>query len=243
VDRPLRVATWNVHGCVGTDGRRDVARVADVIRGFDADLIGLQEVDSRRCPGQLAELARRTDTVAVAGPTMRTENGVFGNALLTRYPHAGVHHVDISVPRSEPRRILDVRVDLDGLSARVLVTHFGLSGRQRRRQADAVTNIVRAASDRTPVVLLGDFNEWRPLSRTLHRLDELFGPAASPRTFPSRLPVLALDRIWVRPHDAVIDTTTPRIGAAARASDHLPVLARIEPDRLARNARCIDPRP
>lgn len=230
-DRPLRVVTWNVHGCVGTDGRRDVARVADVIRGFDADLVGLQEVDSRRSPGQLAELARRTGTTAVAGPTLRTRKGTYGNALLTRYPHATVEHVDISVPLVEPRGALAVEVALDGRAVRVLVTHFGLSGRERRAQATAIAMWVRDAGG-AAVLLLGDFNEWRPRATTLRRLDALLGEAPRPRTFPSRLPVLALDRIWVCPREALIDQTTPRIGDAARASDHLPVLARIDPERL-----------
>lgn len=227
----LRVATYNVHGCVGSDGRRDVARVAEVIRSLDADVVGLQEIDTRRSPGQLAELADRTGLTAVAGPTIRTEHGFYGNALLTRRSHASVGHVDISLPRFEPRRVLDVRLELKRGPLRVLITHFGLSSRERRHQTDAVAKLV-GESGPVPVVLMGDFNEWRPRGYTLHRLHAMLGRAPRARSFPARFPLLALDRIWVRPRAALVELSAHQGAPARRASDHLPIVARIDPARL-----------
>ena len=42
---PFRVMTYNVHACVGTDGRLDVERIASVIRMYSPDIVALQELD------------------------------------------------------------------------------------------------------------------------------------------------------------------------------------------------------
>lgn len=227
----LRVATYNVHGFRGADRRRDVVRVARVVRSLRADVVALQEVDTRGAPMRLAELAERTGHHPVAGATLWSRRGGFyGNALLTHGRPVSVAHVDISVPRAEPRSVLDVELELGDGPLRVLVAHFGLSGRERRYQTDALERLLR--EDQRPLVLMGDFNEWRPRGYTLLRLGARLGPARRARSFPARLPLLALDRIWVRPAAAVVDVRAQRTPLAVRASDHLPVVARLDRGRL-----------
>lgn len=85
--RSFSVASYNIHQCVGTDGRRDAERIAAVIRDLDCDAIGLQEVDSRAGPHadsmQLGYLACATGMDALAGPTILRHDGDYGNALLS----------------------------------------------------------------------------------------------------------------------------------------------------------------
>ena len=108
---------------------------------------------------------------------------------------------------------------------RVVATHLGLSPEERRVQWDRLLDTLAPASDFDLSVLLGDFNEWWAPKRLLHRLHRCFGRTRSVRTFPSPAPVLALDRIWVRPAEALVEVRAHRSPLARRASDHLPLRA------------------
>src|SRR6185436_15511222 len=107
-----RAATYNIHGCVGTDGRHSPERIAEVINELDADVVALQEVATREHGGettdQLEWLAERTGHLPIAGTTFMRGPGRFGNALLTRHMPLRVHRHDLSVPGFEPRGALDV---------------------------------------------------------------------------------------------------------------------------------------
>jgi endonuclease/exonuclease/phosphatase family metal-dependent hydrolase len=235
--------SYNVHSCRGTDGRVDADRVGAVIRDLNADVVGLQEVDCRfrdaEGKDQLTRLAEVTGSKAIPGPTIRAQGGFYGNGILTRQPAIDVIQTSLSYRRREPRGMMDVILDVGGARVRVIVTHFGLLARERRHQVDVVLNILQSEQDVTTpprtfdaLVLAGDFNEWRPNSVTLARLHEALGRAPAVRTFPSRLPLLALDRIWVRPREALVDSMAVKTKTARVASDHLPVRAVLDLARL-----------
>ena len=227
----LRVASYNIHECVGSDGRRDPARIADVLREIDADVIGLQEVDAR--PGATSEsmqmqyLASTLGHHAVAGTTLLRAGGEYGNAILTRRPVLDVRRVDLTVYRREPRGALDVDLDIDGRAVRVLVTHLGLLPGERRTQVRRLLDLL--GDHRSDVVVLcGDINEWFAVGRPLRWLHARLGRTATVPTFPSAFPVFALDRIWVHPHAAVAQLAAHATPAARQASDHLPLWADIQ---------------
>jgi endonuclease/exonuclease/phosphatase family metal-dependent hydrolase len=229
---PVVVATYNVHRCSGGDGRRDAGRIAEVVRELDADLVGLQEIDSEAQENdsgfdQLAHVASQTGYTAIPGPSLFHRTGGYGNALLSRWPVTAVRRYEIGLPRREPRAVLDVEVKRDAHRIRTLVTHFGLLGRERRLQSEMLLRIL-AEHVVEPTIVLGDFNEWLPLGRSLRRLQREFGASDALRTFPARLPLFALDRIWVRPRYALIATTVHHTPLARLASDHLPVQAKIK---------------
>lgn len=226
----LTVASYNIHKCVGVDGRRDVDRVAEVLRELDADIVGLQEVDSHsagfRDSRQLDYLASMTGYEAVPGFTIRTGRRHYGNALLSRYPVRGSRMLDLSLPRHEPRGAIDARVNVVGRELRVLVTHLGLRWGERRRQTRALLSRIQAA--RTPVVLLGDLNEWIPWFGALGGFARHFGHGTSPATFPVRMPLFPLDRIYCAPCSALAAVRAHRSMLARCASDHLPIVAQLE---------------
>ena len=227
----LRIASYNLHGCVGRDGERDAERIAGVIHELGCDTIGLQEVHN------LDRLAAMTGLEAVSGPPYVWHGRHVGNALLTRRKVLEVRNHDYTWPSHEPRTALDVDLDVEGETVRVIVTHLGLKPAERRFQVRKLLALLKDTPLYERVVVLGDINEWLPLSRPLRWLNELLGHSPRERTFPSRWPVFALDRVWVRPRHALLAFGAHRSPAAIQASDHLPVKAIIAsrelPQRLA----------
>ena len=169
---PLRVATYNVHACVGRDGRYDPDRVATVIGELDADVVALQEFTypasvalETRMPVVLTALDRYE---CALGPTReRTRQTVtecFGNALLTRHPIVEVHRLDLSMERRKPRGALAATLDVRGARLHVLATHLGLRVHERRFQVRQILDYLDSVRD-APAIVCGDFNDWLPADR------------------------------------------------------------------------------
>ncbi len=227
-NRGFSVASYNIHKYVGIDGVFDPERVALVINELKSEIVGLQEIDSLfyKKKNQANIIAKKTGMEVVLGPTRRNNDGHYGNALLTSYPVKEVRRIDLSVFGREPRGALDVDLLIKGETVRVIVAHLGLGIRERRRQIRRLLDIFCSERERMEI-MLGDFNEWMPLGKPLCWIHDLFGKSPTLRTFPSFMPVLPLDRIWIRPMDAMVSMKTHRTPLSRRASDHLPVKARI----------------
>lgn len=231
----LRVATYNVHGCVGRDGRHDPQRVASVITELNVDVAALQEFTY---PLDV-ELETRTPVVLTSldnyhcalGPTRRTSRFCFGNVLLTRHPIRHVHRLDLSIERREPRGALAATIDVGDFEVHILAAHLGLRVSERRFQVQQLLKYLDEVKD-TPLVVLGDFNDWLPGRSVVHVLDKKLGRPARPASFPVSRPVLRLDRIWVSPLTALHRIATHTSEEARMASDHLPVVAEIDLDAM-----------
>jgi endonuclease/exonuclease/phosphatase family metal-dependent hydrolase len=233
---PLRIASYNIHRCVGTDGHSDVRRVANVIRELECDTVGLQEVDSRPGPNsdsrQLEFLAAATGMQAVAGSTIIRHDRSYGNALLTSRKILDVRQHDLSFRRFEPRGALEVDLEVAGRCLRVFVMHLGLLPFERRFQMRIVLKLLRQMPVDQPVIVLGDINEWLPLSRPLRWLHGLLGKPPRHRSFPVWAPMFALDRVWVRPRGSLLEFRVHRSALSRRASDHFPVQAVVAPEAV-----------
>jgi endonuclease/exonuclease/phosphatase family metal-dependent hydrolase len=229
----LRVVSYNIHRCIGLDGKHAPERIAAVLAEMQADIIGLQEVDSWSPTLPAADarhhmeyLAARLRMQAVAGPTILHDDRHYGNALLTRRRVRQVRHIDLTVYRREPRAALDVDLEIPGGALRCVVTHLGLFPGERRTQVKRLLGALSIAADPL-VVVCGDINEWFMMGRPLRWLNATLGPSPSFRTFPAGFPLLALDRIWVRPAASVAGWAVHDSPAARVASDHLPLRAEI----------------
>lgn len=226
----LSIGCYNVHRCVGTDGVRDPDRIAAVLKELDCDLIALHEVESRfegdPRSDQLRYLEQAAGMQAVAGVTIRNPLSHYGNALLTRVPILSVREHDLSVARREPRGALEVGFEAAGNRVRLVITHLGLNLLERRRQTRTLMKVL-GGEPRDVTILLGDFNEWFPRGPAVRGFEEFFGPSPAPRSFPSNLPMLALDRIWVAPRRRLVEIRRHRSQLARKSSDHLPIVASV----------------
>ncbi|MGA9341079.1 MAG: endonuclease/exonuclease/phosphatase family protein [Rhodanobacteraceae bacterium] len=222
------VASYNVHSGVGMDRKVDPGRIAEVIAETGADIIALQELESRAhgCD-MLGELRRRSGFHAIAGPTLSNAGVEFGNGVLSRFAVTQVRRIDLNFGRREPRGALDLDIDCEGATLRLVATHLGLRPAERR---DQVQRLLAAIGDRdeTATVLVGDLNEWVFWGRPLKWLHAHFGESSARATFPSIYPLLALDRIWTSPQRALIDVRAHSTPLARRASDHLPLVAELD---------------
>jgi endonuclease/exonuclease/phosphatase family metal-dependent hydrolase len=228
--RRLVVATYNIHTCVGVDRRYDPSRIAAVLAELEADIICLQEVDARhRHEGhrdQWAYFAAATGFNVVSGSAPRGHRGRFGNAILTRFPVLAVRHIDLSVGRYEPRGAIDADLLVEGRVLRVVATHLGLRAGERRHQIETLLETALARDTGADgILLMGDLNEWRGRRGGIRWLDRRLGRAPAPRTFPSWLPVLPLDRIYAAGAAALGSMSVHRSSLARLASDHLPLKA------------------
>ncbi len=224
---PFRVATWNIRAGLGTDLRRDAGRVLAVIAALGADVVALQEADFR-LGARPSALPR--EGIAAAGlqalpvGANGASIGWHGNALLVR-PGLRLEGLErLALPGLEPRGA--VIADIEGAPGplRLVAVHLGLWRGSRRRQLDAIREAVARHPPR-PTVVLGDFNEY---SRRvgLGRLTRAFELAAPVATFPSRLPMLALDRMAHSP-DLVLRPLPTVRARGTQPSDHLPLLAEL----------------
>lgn len=227
----LRVATYNVHACVGTDGRHDPDRVATVIGELEADVVALQEFTY---PASVALETRQPVVLTMAGnyecalgPTRQTVTQCFGNALFTQHPIVDVHRIDLSMERWEPRGALAATIAVGRTHVHVLAAHLGLRVRERRFQVRQILEYLDSARD-TLLVVLGDFNDWLPGRSVVHVLDDRLGRPPRPASFPGYCPLVPLDRIWIHPARALRRIFAHATPTARRASDHLPVVADID---------------
>ena len=160
--RKLRVATYNIHRCRGLDGRTNPARIANVIRAIDADIVALQEVIGAgpSAGGHAEELGALLGMGWVMAPTRHLRGNLFGNVVLSRHPILHHAHYDLSWKTCEPRGCQRVDVAIGTDTLHLYNVHLGTAFLERRHQAERLGSIVHARRVGVPKVVLGDFNEW-----------------------------------------------------------------------------------
>ena len=226
----VRLLTWNIHGALGRNPRFDLGRVVELIDRWDPQIVALQEVDSRRDKeiNAFEFLQRELGAHGIGAKSIVTDDGDYGQMLISRWPMMDTVIHDLSFPEREPRRAIATRIETPHGPLRVVATHLGLSIHERRGQAEKLLGIT--GREPIPTVIMGDFNDWFWIGSVRKALSRELPGRTRFRTFPSIFPLLRLDRIYCRPHDAFIACHTDR-GARA-ISDHLPVIADVSVSAL-----------
>jgi endonuclease/exonuclease/phosphatase family metal-dependent hydrolase len=238
--KALRVITYNIHSCLGTDGRRLPERIAQAIASLDPDIVALQEVDVNRARSsqldQAHQIAYFLNMAYFFHPSFQVAEEQYGNAILSRLPMQLVKAGPLPRRGSlEPRGVLWVEVSWRDLKLQVFNTHFGLSPAERRAQLKAILgpDWLSHSVCTGPVILCGDLNT-PPRSLLCQSFRARLNDAAAVSrhrhlrgTFPSRLPLVRLDHIFVSPEIQVIRAEVAISPLLKVASDHLPFLAEL----------------
>ncbi|WP_374470076.1 endonuclease/exonuclease/phosphatase family protein [Phenylobacterium sp.] len=235
-----RIVTYNVHRCVGNDRRLDVPRIADVLATLEPDIVALQELDVGRARtnhvDQAHEIAERLRMVSHFHPAMRVEEELYGDAILTAYPETLIQTGPLPghprIAQLEPRGALWIEVEIEGHKVQVINTHLGLVPKEQQIQASFLAGPSWLEHPRFagPRILLGDFNAtatsvvYRTLAAKLEPARRLAPRRTPTATFPSPLPVLRIDHIFVSPEVTVRDVFVPFDPMWRVASDHLPLV-------------------
>ncbi|HVP08113.1 MAG TPA: endonuclease/exonuclease/phosphatase family protein [Burkholderiales bacterium] len=243
----LRVVTLNIHKGLSQFNRRVVIHeLREGLRLLGPDLVFLQEVQGLNerhamryasWPGQAQhEFLAGDELQHVYGRNRVHQYGHYGNALLSRYPILSHENQDISDHRFERRGMLHTVVKVPGWKRNLhcLCVHLSLHERGRRRQLDAIAARLETIVERDqPAIVAGDFNDWRVrassiLERKLGMTEvSVAAKGRHSRTFPSLMPVLQLDRIYVRGF-RVASARVHRGPPWSLLSDHLALSAELE---------------
>jgi endonuclease/exonuclease/phosphatase family metal-dependent hydrolase len=235
--RTLRIISYNIHSCVGLDGKLSPNRIARIIRGFNPDIVALQEVDIKRQRSrgedQSARLARELEMEVAFCCTMNRASEKYGHALLTRFPveviASGLFRAGQEHP--EPRGVLLAKAKWAGSELYLANTHFGLGTAECLEQMQTFLGsewLGRVPAD-APLIVCGDFNMTPASSAYGLMLDrftdtQLVSGRKPLATFPSPLPISRIDFVFVSKHFEVMDTKVPRNSLTRVASDHLPLV-------------------
>jgi len=239
----LRIMTYNVHSCIGMDGKLSPERIARVIARCAPDVVALQELDVGRARteglDQAHIIAQCLEMDFHFHPAMHIEEERYGDAILSHLPirliKAGQLPGLPDKPGLEPRGVLWVEIELDGKVIQVLNTHLGLLARERRAQAEALLgpDWLGHPECSGPAVLCGDFNALpsSPVCRRLRtRLNDAQIELESHRprsTFFGRLPTARIDHVFVDSGLTVTDIEVPDSELVRVASDHLPLIVEL----------------
>lgn len=228
-EQTLRVASYNIRKAVGTDRKRDPARILRILGELSADVVALQEADLRLPPRrpalERAAIRSRTGLVAVEFDHGRESLGWHGNAILVRPGFDVVDRAHLDLPGLEPRGAVTTLLRKGDTLLRVVGVHLGLLRGSRRAQLDHLGAFLDR-KDGIATIILGDFNE-RSLSKGLGTLRPDYRIISAGPTFHSRRPTFALDRIALSDHLEAQSVGVLSAGEARRGSDHLPIFANL----------------
>lgn len=229
-----RIVTYNIHSGIGRDKKHDYKRIGQFLASSGADVVLLQEMDTRPPERDTAQDVRdicaENTFKLIPSPAIREADGWYGNAILTRYDVLSNDTVDVSQSGRQPRNVQIVELKTEKTPLTIVNTHKGLKKLERRSQFSLLHEHLsqRLKEKQTPLVLAGDFNEWQFFSKAFKGLNSLLFQQKVGATFPSHFPVFSLDRVWVT-DDIKVKACRKLKNAKTRVySDHLPVLIDIE---------------
>jgi len=233
----IRVVTYNIHKCRGLDRRVRPARIVEVLREIDADIIALQEVLSLQGASREKDQARfiseELEMICALGGTRIHKGAMYGNVVLSRLPLLETKNYDITVRGREERGCMRADISANGSGLlHVFNVHLGTAFIERRHQGRKLVNAAILNNEELigARIMLGDFNEWtrglttRLLTSHLTSAD-IRAHLQRSRTYPGVLPFLHLDHIYFDDSLDLERITLHKSRSAMVASDHLPLVA------------------
>ncbi|MBV7256418.1 endonuclease/exonuclease/phosphatase family protein [Pacificimonas sp. WHA3] len=228
----FKVASYNIHKGIGLDRRRDPERILEVIAEIDADIIALQEADRRFFERRAivdSQLLREGagDYKHVSFDMREKSIGWHGNAIFVRDSAEILHAEPLWLETLEPRGAVLAEVDLGQGPLRIVGMHLDLSGMFRVKQVRGLIELIEGRRP-MPTILMGDTNDWNQGRRAaMPTIPGQYRLASCGPSFHTRRPTLELDRIIYSQELDCNDCGVHTSALSKRASDHLPVWAKL----------------
>ncbi len=242
----LRILTYNIHkGFAFFTRQYMLEHLRELLRSSKADVVFLQEVMGIHPERvKLKELGSQFEFLAdevwphfAYGKNAIYTDGHHGNAILSRFPIVNYENTDISNHALEQRGLLHATIEFPNTGFEpldLLCVHLDLLARGRQTQLKKIVEYTRLKiPDSKPLVLAGDFNDWKkqassPLTVNLGLKEAgVIRHGHYQASFPSWFPFLSLDRVYVRGFK-VVSHQIVKAGAWRKLSDHSPVLVELE---------------
>ncbi|MFH1061987.1 MAG: glycosyltransferase [Candidatus Omnitrophota bacterium] len=245
VPKTIRIMTYNVHSCIGMDGKISPKRIARVIGRHEPDIVALQELDmGRKRTGGVDQpllIAKALEMMYHFYPSVVVDDEErYGNAVLSRYPieliRTGRLPGAIKISRAEPRGVLWTVISIAGIRINFLNTHLGFLPREGMRQTKALLGLEWVAHPVCdgPIILCGDFNAL-PNSQICRNIKQVLRDAQeelenhSPKgTWSSHYPIRRIDHVFISPEIEVTNVEVSRTDIDKISSDHLPLIVDIK---------------
>jgi len=235
--------TYNVHSCIGIDGKARPIRIARLIARLQPDIVAVQEldVDCRRtgCADQAAMIAAELGMAYVFLPLIERERGCYGIAIFSKWSFDTVKAEAFHTPSTtgpEPRGAVWITLNLNGETIHIINTHLGLSRRERLAQIQTLLGPkwLGALKSGSPTIVCGDLNA-RPGSAVYGLIQQVLNDVQTgcaghvpQATFASYRPFMRIDHIFVSDAFAIERVCVAAGGNALVASDHLPLKAELK---------------
>ncbi|MCF6288571.1 MAG: endonuclease/exonuclease/phosphatase family protein [Proteobacteria bacterium] len=240
----IKIATYNIHRCIGLDRRFKPDRIANILNDINADIVLLQEVDEGVPRSNKLNLATELANSCgyqhyVLGHNVTLKTGQYGNATLSRFPIISDKNINLTIGDKKNRGCQHTKIKLHKTKIDVFNLHLGLSATERQKQAGIILHSkqFKKLKASEACIVAGDFNDWRSLLRALFiegfnfacatDNTKLWGESAI-KTFPSFAPRGGLDRVYYKGKVKLLRAASYRQNITMVASDHLPIVAEFE---------------
>lgn len=241
--KTIRIMTYNVHSCIGMDGKVSTLRIARVINQYKPDIVALQELDhGRRRTGHMDQphlIAKELEMFHHFYPAIQVEEEQYGNAVLSRYPMDLV--CAMKLPKFEnkllePRGAIWVSINVGETRLQIINAHLSFYGPERRRQIEALMSPEWIGHNNcaSPAILCGDFNclpksaAWHAINNRLKDAQFLLDNHRPLPTWFGHYPIGRIDHVFVSSGIKVLGIQVPKTQLNKLASDHLPLIVDLE---------------
>lgn len=248
MEKTIKILTYNIHKGFGIANFRFVLhKIRSELEKIDSDLIFLQETQGEHAKHenkiaawpikpQCEFIAENNWKHYVYGKNALYRHGHHGNAILSKFPFSEWENISVSKYRRASRSLLHAIIKIPKIKVKVHVVciHFALFKTEREKQlATLCTRILEHVPFNEPLIVAGDFNDWRGQAEHFLETELGFKEAFKTKfgnhakTFPAWSPKLAVDRIYYR-NIKLVSCQRLKEKPWQTLSDHLPLYAEFE---------------
>jgi len=237
-DAVVRVAVYNTHWCTGIDGVLNPQRIAEVLKGLNADVIALNEIDRHYDPrsnyeDQLQIIADALDmnyqfqktTWKSAIPASGNKPREFGHAILSKEPITFLNARIFDAHSKHYHGLLETKIIVKNKPILFYITHLDTDPTSLQSQS---VQLKQWMSEKEGTkILMGDLNavpDNSSIKYITNGMVDAFQDQPNAFTFKSNNPTIRIDYIIGSEDVEFVNSNVVK----TLASDHFPIVTEIK---------------